>query len=135
MEHPITCADCGAKLDPSADPAGGRRPCPECGSTIRVTGVALQATVVADARMKGHSKHAPGRKGKHKWGREMWFGDEIYRKMKRWAKMERTADRDADYYRETFTDPKTGEVLHHCEEPLSEHRNRKKSGKCRSSDK
>ena len=36
--------------------------------------------------------------------------------------MRRTVDRDGNWYRETFLDPETGEVLHHCEEPLTEHR-------------
>ena len=30
-------------------------------------------------------------------------------------------DRERDTYREVVTDPETGELIHHCEEPLSEH--------------
>ena len=30
-------------------------------------------------------------------------------------------DRRNDWYAETVTDPTTGQVIHHCEEPLSKH--------------
>ena len=31
-------------------------------------------------------------------------------------------DREADTYDETVTDPESGEIVHECHEPLSEHR-------------
>lgn len=34
---------------------------------------------------------------------------------------QRVIDRDNDHYFEKVTDYETGEVIHHCEEPLSQH--------------
>lgn len=34
---------------------------------------------------------------------------------------QRIIDRDNDHYFEQVTDYETGEVIHHCEEPLSQH--------------
>ncbi len=34
---------------------------------------------------------------------------------------QRVIDRDNDHYFEKITDYETGEVIHHCEEPLSQH--------------
>lgn len=53
---------------------------------------------------------------------EAIFGAELFRKLGIWVRKERIIDRDKDHYREVITNPETGEVLHHCEEPLSEHR-------------
>jgi hypothetical protein len=36
-------------------------------------------------------------------------------------KKERVIDREEDFYFERITDLETGEVIHHCEEPLSSH--------------
>jgi len=37
-------------------------------------------------------------------------------------KLSRVIDRDNDIYHEVVTDPETGEVVHECREPLSQHR-------------
>lgn len=39
-----------------------------------------------------------------------------------WRKVKRVFDRELDWYEEEVSDPETGEVLHRCAEPLSEHR-------------
>ena len=36
-------------------------------------------------------------------------------------RLERVIDREKDSYKEIVTDPITGEVTHHCGEPLSKH--------------
>jgi hypothetical protein len=38
------------------------------------------------------------------------------------AQKDQTFDRDGDHYFETVTVRDTGEVVHHCDEPLSQHR-------------
>lgn len=40
----------------------------------------------------------------------------------RWMLLTRTIDRANDWYSEKVVDPRTGEVVHQCEEPLSAHR-------------
>ena len=41
---------------------------------------------------------------------------------KRWMDLRRLVDRNGGVYRETVTDPQTGKIVHHCDEPLSRHR-------------
>ncbi len=54
--------------------------------------------------------------------REEWFGHDFFRKKQRWSVIRRTVDYEHDWYEETFIDLDTGVVIHHCAEPLSEHR-------------
>lgn len=38
-----------------------------------------------------------------------------------WVHREMTAGHEKDWYKEIITDPRTGRVVHRCEEPLSQH--------------
>jgi hypothetical protein len=49
-------------------------------------------------------------------------GDDLHRKSGKWMKKERLINRAEDRYKEVITDPETGGVVHHCDEPLSQHR-------------
>jgi len=64
-------------------------------------------------------------KGKHPEGKKPFIeqvsGDDYNRDIGEWRKLERVIDRDNDAYKEVITDPKTGKVIKHCEEPLSKH--------------
>lgn len=53
---------------------------------------------------------------------EQKHGDSLSTKLGRWMRRSRVVDRENDRYTETVVDPKTGEMVHHCDEPLSEHR-------------
>jgi hypothetical protein len=48
-------------------------------------------------------------------------GDDLYQNSGRWSVFTRVYDRAKDWYYEHFTDKETGQVLHHCEEKLSDH--------------
>jgi hypothetical protein len=48
-------------------------------------------------------------------------GDNLWRKQDKWMNLIRVIDMKNDRYRETITDPKNGQVIHHCDEKLSEH--------------
>jgi hypothetical protein len=63
----------------------------------------------------------PTLRGKGKIKIEQLVGDDLHRTSGKWYKKIRVIDRENDRYLETVTDPETGEVVHHCEEPLSEH--------------
>jgi hypothetical protein len=51
-------------------------------------------------------------------------GDDLHLKTGKWMLLERVIDRTKNWYKELITDPKTGKVVRHCEEPLSDHRER-----------
>jgi hypothetical protein len=56
------------------------------------------------------------------WAAKCFFGYEWFQSARKWVYKEWIINRRDDHYREVVTDPETGEVLHHCDEPLSEHR-------------
>ena len=48
-------------------------------------------------------------------------GDDLRKSDGKWMKKRRVIDKNNDKYLEIVVDPETDEVVHHCEEPLSEH--------------
>ncbi len=115
----VWCRECGAKLDEAVDLLPQeRKPCPTCGSSkrhIKVIvevgiGVSVGSRVVG--RAKGEKK--PFMESRTEPSKSIKLGRNVHH--------ERTIDRRNNKYTEKITDPKTGEVLHECEEPLSEHR-------------
>jgi hypothetical protein len=59
--------------------------------------------------------------GKRKIRRHLQTGSQWSVSREKFVDKVRDIDRDADTYYERVVDPETGEVLRHCEEPLSEH--------------
>jgi len=53
---------------------------------------------------------------------ESTFRADLHWKSGKWMKLERIIDRAKNWYKEVVTDPRTGEVVHRCEEPLSDHK-------------
>jgi len=45
-------------------------------------------------------------------------------------RLERFFDRISDWYQERVTNPKTGELVHSCDEPLSQHQGHGSAKKC-----
>ena len=59
--------------------------------------------------------------GKAKIRSEQLIGDDLHRDSGKFYKKVRVIDRENDKYLEMVSDPETGEVIHHCEEPLRDH--------------
>ena len=68
-------------------------------------------------RLKSKEKE----EGQKKPVREKVLGDDYSRTLERNVNLKRIIDRENDYYLEEVTDPQTGESIHYCHEPLSEH--------------
>ena len=49
------------------------------------------------------------------------IGDSFHRLTGRWHQRTMVVDRENDRYREVIVDAETGEAVHRCEEPLSQH--------------
>jgi hypothetical protein len=68
-----------------------------------------------------------GMKGRHNGEKKPFIeqlgGADLCRKTGEWMEKSRVIDRDNDKYTEIVKDPKTGEVVYQCEEPLSKHVN------------
>jgi hypothetical protein len=106
----------------SSTPVQKRTPCPECGSTARRFEQEIKATSTAlsGIRRKARTGQA-GQPGSKPWLKMMSEPSWSYDR-KKWVHREKTEDSRNNWYTETVTDPDTGEIIHHHEEPLKEHR-------------
>lgn len=111
------CADCGAPITTDADATEMRRPCEECGSTKRAHSVSIVETLVV---RDGYGLKAKRPGQKKPYVEDMSMPDYSHSRGKHVHK-KRVIDRDNDQYFEKISDYETGEVIHHCEEPLSQH--------------
>jgi phage FluMu protein Com len=114
----VTCEECGTLLDEDqSTPTESRKPCPKCGSLNRHVNIQVHDTV--NLREKLRMK---GRDDAGKPFIEQVHGDSLHRKSRKWMKLNRIIDRAKDWYHELVIDPETGETVHECQEPLSQHR-------------
>lgn len=114
----VHCGACDAMLE--EDPHGlaeQRVPCPYCGSLLRCFKVRMSVTVPLKIKMRSKGR-CPDRKRPFI---EQTIGDDLHRKTGRWMRLLRIIDRDKDRYYERVTDPATDEIVHECDEPLSDH--------------
>ena len=111
-----TCSKCGARTFDEAPEKG--QPCPICGSMARTMNVASRLEIEPNLYIKTKSKH---RDGGRKVVREETMGDDFYRAKGIWNVIHRLIDRAKDWYEETIRSKETGDIIHHCAEPLSKH--------------
>jgi hypothetical protein len=112
------CANCGLELDDHAD----RRPCPVCGRTERN----LFASAHMQAKAKAYiATRLLQREGGKKVVREILEGDSFTRRTGAWSYRFMMVDRKNDHYKEIVRDA-DGVLIYYCDEPLTEHRTRKK---------
>lgn len=115
----VNCGDCGLRLyEDTSVPTETRLPCPVCGSMARSIHVTIHGTVTIREKLGMKGRHADGGKPFI----EQVHGDDLHRDTGTWRHLSRVIDRENDLYYEVVKDPVTGEVLHECREPLSEHR-------------
>ena len=113
----IECADCGAEVSARGDTPEQRMPCDKCGSTKRNYHVSISESVVARDGFGVKAK----RSGEKKPYIEEMAVPDYSRSLEKVVHRERVIDRDNNRYFEKITDYESGEVIHHCEEPLSQH--------------
>jgi hypothetical protein len=104
-------------MEPTNLPIEERIDCPACGSMKRAFAIEISDTVQLHSTLTLKAKSAAG-------GRPFMkqkVGDDLHRKTGKWMKLEGVIDRVKDWYKEAVTDPETGQVIHHVEEPLSDH--------------
>jgi len=111
------CADCGASIDDDEAATNMRKPCSVCGSTRRIYNVSIMETFVA---LDGYGLKAKRPSQKKPYVEDLSMPDYSHNREKH-VHRQRVIDRDNDHYFEKITDYETGEVIHHCEEPLSQH--------------
>ena len=111
------CSKCGETLDESPELAStDRPPCPNCGSVGRQYAVGVSGSVSIKSRL-GAKAYEPRRKDPFLEHKE---GDSFFRTAAKWVTRMMRINRRDDRYTEHVFDPKTGETIHQCDEPLSE---------------
>lgn len=116
----IFCGDCGKQLNElQMLPTEARLPCPACGSMKRHVTAEFTATVTATVGMRVIGKAS----GVKKTFVEVRAEPSIKKSTGETVFHERTIDRRNDRYLEKVTLKSTGEVLHECDEKLSDHTN------------
>lgn len=115
----VYCGNCNIVLDecPSISPKE-RKPCPECDSLIRAFTVSFESKLEVKSSLRYKAK----RGGKGRPFLESFTGASLSKKLQKWMHRELFIDRENDIYRESVTDIETGEIIHQCEEPLSQHK-------------
>jgi DNA-directed RNA polymerase subunit RPC12/RpoP len=114
----VKCAGCLTILDDRSDvPVSERRPCPSCGSRVRL----FEDNVIETSELRD----SMGMKARHGTTGRPFFeakaGADLHRKSGKWMHRDLMIDHDNDRYVERVIDPATGAVVHECEEPLSQH--------------
>ena len=127
MEFKADCSDCGHSLCEHDGKQSGFARCPSCHATTRhFIGVAeeqIEITPALDSRRETRTpdqSRRQARKGAEYI--EILSGDDWWRDGGKFNYRYREVNKKIDRYREIVMDLETGEVLRHCDEPLSEHR-------------
>ena len=114
----VECGECGTLIDSQRDTEDDRISCPNCGSNKRNYHVSITDTMVARDGL-GIKAKRPGEKRPFIEDKAMPDFSQSRGKV---VLRKQVIDRDNDKYFESVTDYESGEVIHHRDEPLSEHR-------------
>ena len=113
----VECKDCGTEVHARGDMPEQRMPCEKCGSTKRNYYVSISESVVVREGIGVKVKCA---KEKKPYIEDLAVPD-YSRNLEKIVHRERIIDRDNDRYFEKITDYESDEVIHRCEEPLTQH--------------
>jgi hypothetical protein len=111
------CGSCAYQFT-EADLTSGLSQCPKCGSGDRLIAVDETARPHESISMQAKDLNLTGKK---KVRKKVFVGDDYSHAAEKWRHKVRIVDQDTDSYYEKVTDKETGEVIHYCEEPLTEH--------------
>lgn len=110
---------CGTALAENLGlPTADRPPCPKCGSIGRAVSIHIGGTLYVHSKTNFKGRHP----GESRPFVDLTVGDDLHLKSGIWMRLERLIDRAKNLYREHVVNPGSGEIVHHCEEPLFEHR-------------
>ena len=124
----VRCGSCRKVLDePLGTSVELRSACPTCGSSNRFFGKETGGAIQPHGVRRFKARH--GGEGRPFY--EGFVGADWSHKFQRWMRLERIIDRENDRYRERVSDPRSGETVHECEEPLNEHLGHGTDGKKR----
>jgi hypothetical protein len=118
IDRTANCFECGASIDVSLNAPGVAVPCPACGSSSRVFGrVATDSVTLRDGAGFKHK-----RPGIRKPISEGFINPTVSKATGNAVEHSRMVDRGANRYFERVVEYDSGKVVHHTDEPLTEHR-------------
>jgi len=110
--------ECGTSLNGTLrDADESRKLCSFCDSPFARINLAVSDSLEFHSKLKLTGK----RPGVKRPFIEQIVGDDFHWETSRWMKLKRVFDRLRNWYSERVVDPESGQVVHSCEEPLSEH--------------
>ncbi|HBN05707.1 MAG TPA: zinc ribbon domain-containing protein [Bacteroidales bacterium] len=109
----LFCTNCKRKI-PLVD---DNKKCPFCGSLekTRIINVYDEAKAYDSLRIRNNEKI------NKKYKFELKSGDDFSYIKQKYVDLKMLVDRENDWYSELVIDKETGEIIHECNEPLSEH--------------
>ncbi|OGN86981.1 MAG: hypothetical protein A2158_02275 [Chloroflexi bacterium RBG_13_46_14] len=117
MKYYLECRQCGKSFTKELV-SDQSQPCPNCDSVDWCICVMETLEIpMPGIKLKGKMKETDQKRPTI----EFEGGHDLYRESGKWNKKKRLIDRKEDKYEEIITDSQTGEVIHHCEEKLTEH--------------
>lgn len=116
----VTCSGCGRKLPSERTSSNKTQVCPSCGSANQYVEMTITEEIGLYEQIFGKLKD-PNLPSKKKTRVEWLTGSEWSKKLRKIVHKDRLIDRKNDRYKETVVAPDTKEVIHHCDEPLSQH--------------
>ena len=113
----VECINCGTIYSET------EKICPQCGIEHRRIYISANASVGMSAKVEGMEGKNPHLSSKKKL-RWRWVSKDTVQRGDRVTPVHhyQLIDKDNDLYEEVVTNLRTGEIIHECEEPLSEHR-------------
>lgn len=112
----ITCSNCGVTL-PHDNNTENTSACKNCGGTSKTIHLAIEEKVNIREGL-GMKAKRPGEK--RPYIEDLSIPEHNYC-LEKVVHRARIIDRDNDRYFEKITDYETDEIIHHCDEPLSQH--------------
>ncbi len=113
----VVCSDCGAEISVVNDTITYRTPCATCGGISRAFQKSLSGSLVlrSSLRLTGFVT------SKTKWFVKLMSEPSFTHHLRVWCHRLKVENKRTNEYLEILTNPETGEILHKCEEPLTEH--------------
>lgn len=118
----VTCGDCGISIDDDTQ-NGNIEPCPNCGSKSRNVDITINDFATAYDSLRVQQRDL-SKKSEDKLRVDSFSGYEHSHKLNKLVEKKRLIDKNDNRYHEKVTDPDTKEIIHECDEKLSEHQAR-----------
>ncbi len=117
----VTCGNCGISVNDDTQKEN-KELCPNCGSILRNVHITVNDSATAYDSLRVKQKD-PSKKSKDKLRVDSFSGYERSHMLNKIVEKQKVIDKNNNRYHEKIIDPDTKEVIHECNEKLSDHKN------------